>query len=72
MTPPGDRGAQASLADREAEASVRNRPSSIAQEQIDESRAMNNLNGRIQQLTKLILTNATGTQQRQRQRKSAY
>ncbi|KAG2009468.1 kinesin [Coprinopsis cinerea AmutBmut pab1-1] len=43
------------LAEREAEAPVRNRRLS-AREQIDESKAMKDLNGRIQQLTKLILT----------------
>ncbi|KAJ8523253.1 hypothetical protein ONZ45_g312 [Pleurotus djamor] len=43
------------LADREAEAPVRNRRLS-AREQIDESKAMRDLNSRIQQLTKLILT----------------
>ncbi|KAF8125154.1 P-loop containing nucleoside triphosphate hydrolase protein [Boletus edulis] len=43
------------LADREAEAPERNRRLS-AREQIDESKAMKDLNARIQQLTKLILT----------------
>ncbi|KAL4263015.1 Kinesin-like protein [Pleurotus pulmonarius] len=43
------------LAEREAEAPVRNRRLS-AREQIDESKAMRDLNSRIQQLTKLILT----------------
>ncbi|KAI9568450.1 P-loop containing nucleoside triphosphate hydrolase protein [Boletus coccyginus] len=46
------------LADREAEAPQRNRRLS-AQEQIDESKAMKDLNARIQQLTKLILTSQT-------------
>ncbi|KAJ2924618.1 hypothetical protein H1R20_g12471, partial [Candolleomyces eurysporus] len=46
------------LAEREAEAPVRNRRLS-AREQIDESKAMRDLNGRIQQLTKLILTSQT-------------
>jgi centromeric protein E len=46
------------LADREAEAPERNRRMS-AQEQIDESKAMKDLNARIQQLTKLILTSQT-------------
>ncbi|KAF6754852.1 kinesin-like protein [Ephemerocybe angulata] len=45
------------LAEREAEP-VRNRRLS-AREQIDESKAMKDLNGRIQQLTKLILTSQT-------------
>ncbi|KAF4617204.1 hypothetical protein D9613_006327 [Agrocybe pediades] len=49
---------KARLAEREAEVPVRNRRLS-AREQIDESRAMRDLNGRIQQLTKLILTSAT-------------
>ncbi|CAA7262764.1 unnamed protein product [Cyclocybe aegerita] len=49
---------KARLAEREAEAPVRNRRLS-AREQIDESKAMRDLNGRIQQLTKLILTSAT-------------
>ncbi|KAF8157868.1 P-loop containing nucleoside triphosphate hydrolase protein, partial [Crassisporium funariophilum] len=49
---------KARLADREAEAPVRNRRLS-AREQIDESKAMRDLNNRIQQLTKLILTSAT-------------
>ncbi|TFK26830.1 kinesin-domain-containing protein [Coprinopsis marcescibilis] len=43
------------LAEREADAPVRNRRLS-AREKIDESKAMQDLNGRIQQLTKLILT----------------
>ncbi|KAG6332456.1 hypothetical protein ID866_6634 [Astraeus odoratus] len=43
------------LAEREAEAPTRNRRLS-AREQIDESKAMRDLNARIQQLTKLILT----------------
>lgn len=43
------------LAEREAEAPCRNRRLS-AREQIDESKAMRDLNARIQQLTKLILT----------------
>ncbi|KAG6873718.1 hypothetical protein C0995_012182 [Termitomyces sp. Mi166 len=43
------------LAEREAEAPVRNRRLS-AREQIDESKTMNDLNSRIKQLTKLILT----------------
>ncbi|KAL4073263.1 P-loop containing nucleoside triphosphate hydrolase protein [Scleroderma yunnanense] len=43
------------LAEREAEAPTRNRRLS-AREQIDESKAMKDLNARIQQLTKLILT----------------
>ncbi|TCD70868.1 Kinesin-like protein kip2 [Steccherinum ochraceum] len=46
------------LAEREAEAPVRNRRLS-AREQLDESRAMNDLNSRIRQLTKLILTSQT-------------
>ncbi|KAF9222920.1 kinesin-domain-containing protein [Gyrodon lividus] len=46
------------LAEREAEAPVRNRRLS-AREQIDESKAMKDLNARIQQLTKLILTSQT-------------
>ncbi|KAF6747436.1 kinesin-like protein [Ephemerocybe angulata] len=45
------------LAEREAEP-VRNRRLS-ARQQIDESKAMKDLNGRIQQLTKLILTSQT-------------
>ncbi|KAF9483551.1 kinesin-domain-containing protein [Pholiota conissans] len=49
---------KARLAEREAEVPVRNRRLS-AREQIDESKAMRDLNGRIQQLTKLILTSAT-------------
>ncbi|KIO06241.1 hypothetical protein M404DRAFT_24972 [Pisolithus tinctorius Marx 270] len=43
------------LAEREAEALARNRRLS-AREQVDESKAMRDLNSRIQQLTKLILT----------------
>ncbi|KAF9240174.1 P-loop containing nucleoside triphosphate hydrolase protein [Melanogaster broomeanus] len=46
------------LAEREADAPVRNRRLS-AREQIDESKAMKDLNARIQQLTKLILTSQT-------------
>ncbi|GLB38799.1 putative TRAFAC class myosin-kinesin ATPase superfamily, kinesin family protein [Lyophyllum shimeji] len=46
------------LAQREAEAPVRNRRLS-AREQVDESKAMKDLNTRIQQLTKLILTSQT-------------
>ncbi|KAH8104743.1 kinesin-domain-containing protein [Cristinia sonorae] len=46
------------LAEREAEAPVRNRRLS-AREQLDESRAMKDLNTRIRQLTKLILTSQT-------------
>ncbi|KAI0916998.1 hypothetical protein AcV5_007588 [Taiwanofungus camphoratus] len=46
------------LAEREAEAPVRTRRLS-AREQLDESRAMNDLNARIKQLTKLILTSQT-------------
>ncbi|KAG9308915.1 P-loop containing nucleoside triphosphate hydrolase protein [Chiua virens] len=46
------------LAEREAEAPERNRRLS-AREQIDESKAMKDLNARIQQLTKLILTSQT-------------
>ncbi|KAN0074584.1 P-loop containing nucleoside triphosphate hydrolase protein [Tylopilus felleus] len=46
------------LAEREAEAPERNRRMS-AREQIDESKAMKDLNARIQQLTKLILTSQT-------------
>ncbi|KAJ8595149.1 kinesin-domain-containing protein [Rhizopogon salebrosus TDB-379] len=46
------------LAEREAEAPARTRRLS-AREQIDESKAMNDLNSRIQQLTKLILTSQT-------------
>ncbi|KAG6828443.1 hypothetical protein H0H92_007970 [Tricholoma furcatifolium] len=46
------------LAEREAEAPVRNRRLS-AREQVDESKAMSDLNSRIQQLTKLILTSQT-------------
>ncbi|KIK97936.1 hypothetical protein PAXRUDRAFT_824436 [Paxillus rubicundulus Ve08.2h10] len=46
------------LSEREAEAPVRNRRLS-AREQIDESKAMKDLNARIQQLTKLILTSQT-------------
>ncbi|KAH9480830.1 Kinesin-related protein 11 [Psilocybe cubensis] len=49
---------KARLAEREAEVPARSRRLS-AREQIDESRAMRDLNGRIQQLTKLILTSAT-------------
>lgn len=48
---------KARLAERE-ESPVRNRRLS-AREQIDESKAMKDLNGRIQQLTKLILTSQT-------------
>ena len=43
------------LAEKEADAPVRSRRLS-AREQLDESRAMNDLNARIRQLTKLILT----------------
>ncbi|KAI6139301.1 P-loop containing nucleoside triphosphate hydrolase protein [Pisolithus tinctorius] len=43
------------LVEREAEAPARNRRLS-AREQVDESKAMRDLNSRIQQLTKLILT----------------
>ncbi|KAH8113581.1 kinesin-domain-containing protein [Phellopilus nigrolimitatus] len=46
------------LSEREAEAPVRSRRLS-AKEQLDESRAMNDLNSRIRQLTKLILTSQT-------------
>ncbi|KAG6853094.1 hypothetical protein C0991_006927 [Blastosporella zonata] len=46
------------LAEREAEAPVRNRRLS-AREQVDESKAMDDLNSRIRQLTKLILTSQT-------------
>ncbi|OCH88478.1 kinesin-domain-containing protein [Obba rivulosa] len=46
------------LAEREAEAPVRTRRLS-AREQLEESRAMNDLNTRIKQLTKLILTSQT-------------
>ncbi|EGO19218.1 hypothetical protein SERLADRAFT_453721 [Serpula lacrymans var. lacrymans S7.9] len=46
------------LSEREAEAPVRNRRLS-AREQLDESKAMKDLNSRIQQLTKLILTSQT-------------
>ncbi|KAF9458828.1 kinesin-domain-containing protein [Collybia nuda] len=46
------------LAEREAEAPVRSRRLS-AREQVDESKAMKDLNTRIQQLTKLILTSQT-------------
>lgn len=46
------------LADKEAEAPVRSRRLS-AREQVDESKAMKDLNSRIQQLTKLILTSQT-------------
>ncbi|OBZ68777.1 Kinesin-related protein 11 [Grifola frondosa] len=46
------------LAEREADAPVRTRRLS-AREQLDESRAMNDLNSRIRQLTKLILTSQT-------------
>lgn len=46
------------LSEREAEAPSRTRRLS-AREQIDESKAMKNLNSRIQQLTKLILTSQT-------------
>ncbi|KAJ3485246.1 hypothetical protein NLI96_g5073 [Meripilus lineatus] len=46
------------LAEREAEAPARSRRLS-AREQLDESRAMNDLNARIRQLTKLILTSQT-------------
>ncbi|KJA20164.1 hypothetical protein HYPSUDRAFT_142672 [Hypholoma sublateritium FD-334 SS-4] len=49
---------KARLAEREADVPVRNRRLS-AREQLDESKAMHDLNGRIQQLTKLILTSAT-------------
>ncbi|KAG1732442.1 P-loop containing nucleoside triphosphate hydrolase protein [Suillus paluster] len=46
------------LSERQAEAPPRNRRLS-AREQIDESKAMKDLNSRIQQLTKLILTSQT-------------
>ncbi|CAL1712669.1 unnamed protein product [Somion occarium] len=46
------------LSEREAEAPVRSRRLS-AREQLDESRAMHDLNARIRQLTKLILTSQT-------------
>ncbi|KAF5377904.1 hypothetical protein D9615_006794 [Tricholomella constricta] len=46
------------LAEREAESPVRKRRLS-AREQVDESKAMKDLNTRIQQLTKLILTSQT-------------
>ena len=46
------------LAEKEAEAPVRSRRLS-AREQVDESKAMKDLNSRIQQLTKLILTSQT-------------
>ncbi|KAG5652520.1 hypothetical protein H0H81_004751 [Sphagnurus paluster] len=46
------------LSEREAEAPVRSRRLS-AREQVDESKAMKDLNTRIQQLTKLILTSQT-------------
>ncbi|THH07214.1 hypothetical protein EW145_g3540 [Phellinidium pouzarii] len=46
------------LAEREAVAPIQNRRLS-AKEQLDESRAMNDLNSRIRQLTKLILTSQT-------------
>ncbi|KIJ17540.1 hypothetical protein PAXINDRAFT_73078 [Paxillus involutus ATCC 200175] len=46
------------LTEREVEAPVRSRRLS-AREQIDESKAMKDLNARIQQLTKLILTSQT-------------
>ncbi|KAG6895392.1 hypothetical protein C0992_001525 [Termitomyces sp. T32_za158] len=46
------------LSEREAEAPARNRRLS-AREQIDESKTMNDLNSRIKQLTKLILTSQT-------------
>ncbi|KAL1694079.1 P-loop containing nucleoside triphosphate hydrolase protein [Schizophyllum commune] len=46
------------LAERERDALVKNRRLS-AREQIDESKAMRDLNNRIQQLTKLILTSNT-------------
>ncbi|KAI0356411.1 kinesin-domain-containing protein [Trametes cingulata] len=46
------------LAEREADAPVRSRRLS-AREQLDESRAMHDLNARIRQLTKLILTSQT-------------
>ncbi|KAL4251230.1 Kinesin-like protein [Abortiporus biennis] len=46
------------LAEREADAPVRSRRLS-AREQLDESRAMHDLNARIKQLTKLILTSQT-------------
>ncbi|KAH7909035.1 P-loop containing nucleoside triphosphate hydrolase protein [Hygrophoropsis aurantiaca] len=49
---------KARLVEREAEAPARNRRLS-AREQIDESKAMKDLNSRIQQLTKLILTSQT-------------
>ncbi|KAI0372260.1 kinesin-domain-containing protein [Pilatotrama ljubarskyi] len=46
------------LAEKEADAPVRSRRLS-AREQLDESRAMHDLNARIRQLTKLILTSQT-------------
>ncbi|KAG6918102.1 hypothetical protein DXG01_016555 [Tephrocybe rancida] len=46
------------LAEREAEVPVRTRRLS-AREQVDESKAMNDLNSRIHQLTRLILTSQT-------------
>ncbi|TRM55301.1 kinesin protein [Schizophyllum amplum] len=46
------------LAERERDAPVKNRRLS-AREQVDESKAMRDLNNRIQQLTKLILTSNT-------------
>lgn len=46
------------LAEKEADAPVRTRRLS-AREQVDESKAMKDLNSRIQQLTKLILTSQT-------------
>ncbi|KII86718.1 hypothetical protein PLICRDRAFT_163991 [Plicaturopsis crispa FD-325 SS-3] len=49
---------KARLAEREAEAPVRSRRLS-AREQLDESKAMRDLNSRIQQLSKLILTSQT-------------
>ncbi|KDQ21013.1 hypothetical protein BOTBODRAFT_41005 [Botryobasidium botryosum FD-172 SS1] len=52
---------KAQLAEREREAPVRNRRLS-AKQQIDENKAVHDINGRIQQLTKLILTSHTVTQ----------
>jgi centromeric protein E len=46
------------LSEKEAEAPGRTRRLS-AQEQVDESKAMKDLNARIQQLTRLILTSQT-------------
>ncbi|KAF8340725.1 P-loop containing nucleoside triphosphate hydrolase protein [Cantharellus anzutake] len=49
---------RARLAEREREAPVRNRRLS-ARQKIDESRTLNDMSGRIKQLTKLILTSQT-------------